>query len=344
MNSKEKYIEELKAVKAPQELREKLAQLEKTEAKPKKKHTAQMVAAVAACLAFLVAAVPAIGTMQTKSSDKFASDNNAGFYDEAYLQEACQTTLVDKNNSGYAKDKVQAPGSPAESQKVSDDRKIIRHADISLEVRSVDSYIKSVRTSAENFGGYIAYESTSSSDDEKSSYLTVNVPADKLDSFLEYVETLGNITVRNVGADDVTDSYIDTQSRIKSLETELESLMKILEKAEDLDSIIKVQERISEVRADLESYKSQLKAMEGQITYSQVTLTATEQSHAVKTDGSLGSRIRERFTDSIYALVDFFSSFVVAFVGSLPIIAVIAVAATVIIVIIKKREKKKKEK
>lgn len=327
--NKDKYISEVNAVTAPDSLKEKIASLE---AKPRKKHTARAVAAIAACLAVLVVAVPAFGsTMQTKSADR--ADGNMNGYsfseDEAEIVES-------QSDSKY---KTEAPSEPAQQA----DRKIIKYASVEITVQSIDRFTETVRAKLNAYGGYIGCESDSNYADSRSSNMTVHVPADRLESFLADIEAAGNVNSKNIGSDDVTNSYIDSEAKIKSLQTELDSLLKILEKADELEDVIKLQERISQVRGELDSYKSQLKALEGQIEYAKVDINASERLHTVKTDGSFGSQVKEKFLKSVYSIGDFFIEFAVTFVGSIPYILIIAAVAAVVIVIIKKREKKKEK-
>lgn len=324
--NKDKYISEVNAVTASDSLKEKIASLE---AKPRKKHTARAVAAIAACLAVLVVAVPAFGsTMQTKSADSISDSANGYSFtaDESEVMEAQSM-------------KTEAPSASAPQA----DRKIIKSANLDMTVQSLDKFTENVNAKLDAYGGYVSSESDQNYSDSRICYMTVHVPAEKLEIFLSDVEALGKVNSKNVGSDDVTDSYIDSEAKIKSLQTELDSLLKILEKAENLEDVIKLQERISQVRGELDSYKSQLKALEGQIEYAKVDINVSEELHTVKTDGSFGSQVKEKFLKSIYSIGDFFVEFAITFVGSIPYILIIAAVAAVIIVIIKKREKRKEK-
>ena len=90
------------------------------------------------------------------------------------------------------------------------------------------------------------------------------IPADRLDRFVETVESAGNVTSKQEQVTDVTLQYSDTESRKKSLEIEQERLWALLEKAESLDAVVALEARLSEIRYELESYTSQLRPYDNQ--------------------------------------------------------------------------------
>lgn len=327
MMNKDKYIKEVDGIKAPAELKGKIAELE---ARPTKKHTGRVVAIIAACLAFMIIAIPALNTLSLSpdksyngSSDKLEmmpeSPGESYGSDAENFDEAQNTSIV----------------------KPKGDRKIIKTANISINVKSLDDFIKGLSEYVKVSGGYSSDERTQSYDDHRYSELVVNIPSEKLEDFLAKVDTLGTITQKNINSSDVTNSYIDIQSRIKALETEQETLLKILEKAENLSDVIQLQDRLSQVRSELESYKSQLKLLDGQIEFSSVTISATESKRTIKTDDSFMSKVKEKFLESIYGITDFFTEFAISFLGAIPYLLIIAVVTVVVIVIIKKKRNKK---
>ena len=323
--NKDKYISEVDKIRTPAQLKEKISSFE---TKPLKKHTTAIVAAIAACLAVIIVGVPAFNAL---GGDKAAvSMGNGSSY----------TFGMKNKNEELSEDMVGADGT-SETQLTSaeSERKIIKEASIDLEVRNLTDFQKSLKTAMEKNGGYVGSESSSNWDNSRTFNATLHIPADKLDSFLTELDTLGTVTHKEIGSDDVTDTYVDVEAKLKSLETELETLLGIMKKAENLDDVIKLQDRITQVRGEIEGYKAQLKILDGQIEYSRVMLSATEESHTVKSDGSFGSQVKEKFLKSIYSLADFFESFAISFIGSIPYLIIIAVVAVVVIIIIKKKRK-----
>ena len=155
------------------------------------------------------------------------------------------------------------------------DRKLIRNVNLSLQTKEFDTVLENMSQKVKDLGGYIQDSSVwgSSSDysSSRSASYTLRIPSDKLDEFIDVVETLGNVTYKNESVDDVTLRYVDVDSHKKALETEQERLLALLEKAENVEDIITIENRLSDVRYELENYESQIRLLDNQIDYSTVS-------------------------------------------------------------------------
>ncbi len=333
--SKEQYIRETDSIVPSPELKEKLSKLPEAKKKNrKKKSTRYAIIALAACLVFIIIAGPASNTMLSTITNKTNSLIDGPSYSSS-------------SSDNYAKDESEStPASPAESGISSiniDDRKIIKEARMSVEVKVLDDFIKTVKDEVRKCEGYVSSEDKYI-DESSSCDLVVNVPADKLDAIIDVIEANCKVTSQHIDTDDVSSEYIDTESQIKSLEAEQETLLKLIEKADDLDSIIKLQDRLSGIRSDLESYKSAKKLMENQIQYSSVSIDIDETEKIVKNDESFSAQVKEKFTKNLYSVGNFFREFAIGFIGGIPYLVVLAAIAAIVIVIAKKTKKKKETK
>lgn len=163
------------------------------------------------------------------------------------------------------------------------------------------------------------------------------------------VSEIGNVTQKNESVEDVTLQYVDVESRKKALETEQERLMELLSSAENMEDLLAIESKLSEVRYELENYGSQLRMLDNQIDYSTVNVDVdVDEVERITETGekSFFAEIKDRFGDSLYQVGRGIRSFVIGFLGSLPIIFVwVVIAAVVVIVVrsIRKKRKKKKE-
>ena len=326
--NKERYIKETDAVVPSPEFTEKLSKLPEAQ---KKKHRSPVPAILAACLALVVIAVPAAGMMN--GGRKSADSNNAP---EAKYY----------SSDGFAQDEnsFSVAESQGKNKDIStDDRKITKNAQINVDVKNLNDFITTVKNEISKNGGYVSSENKAIYDYSSSCTLVVKIPADKLDEFIGVIDSNSTVTSQQVDSDDISASYADNEAKIKSLETEQETLLKLLEKAESLDNVIQLQDRLTEIRSQLDYLKSMKKMMDNQVEYSSVTIYANESERTIKTDGSFLSQVKEKFLNSIYSIGDFFREFAINFLGAIPYLAIIAVVAVIVIVIIKKRKKKKFE-
>ena len=328
--NKDDYIRELDNITAPEELKAKIKSAQQTKKKSSvPKHI--RIIAVAACMVVVAVAV----------FNLIPSINGVTTYGSSSLFNSKSEEAVAEDNGAYYDSS--ASGSTNTVGSVSDNRKIIKNAHLSIQTKDLKAFMIGVDQSVSSCGGYAEelHEYNSSDDEPLSASAIYRIPADKLDSFLEQLSKLGSVESKEITQSDVTDSYIDTESRIKALETEEKALLALLEKSDVLVDIISVQDRLTQVRGELESYKAQLKSYDSQIDYSTVSINVSETERIVKSDGSFSSQVKEKFTKSLYNLGKFFTSFAINFIGGLPYIVIIAVVAAIVIIIIKKRRKNK---
>ena len=229
------------------------------------------------------------------------------------------------------------------------DRKLIRNVNLSLQTKEFDTVLENMSQKVKDLGGYIQDSSVwgSSSDysSSRSASYTLRIPSDKLDEFIDVVETLGNVTYKNERVDDVTLRYVDVDSHKKALETEQERLLALLEKAENVEDIITIENRLSDVRYELENYESQIRLLDNQIDYSTVYVDISEVSRVTDT-GKQGffEEVASRFSDSVYVVLMGLRGFAIGILGSLPILVVWGVILAVVVILLRKFVFKKSKK
>ena len=226
-------------------------------------------------------------------------------------------------------------------------RKLIRTFDISIQTKEFDNVLSGIQTKVQELGGYIEQSSLDGGSEYYSSYnrysyMTVRIPSDKLDNFVETVKASANVTYISESTEDITLKYVDTESRKIALETERDRLLELLEKAETVEDIITIEGRLSEVRYQLESYASQLRTYDNQVDYSTVYINISEVDRETKAEPkTFWEEVAEEFGDSLYGIVRDCKNFAIWFLGSSPYIVLWAAGIGVVVLIIKVVGKKK---
>lgn len=249
-------------------------------------------------------------------------------------------------------DETAEEGGDAQAPEVQETaRKLIRNVNLEVETETFDDLLSTVRKRTELFGGYIeesyTYNGSSYSGNRlRNANLTIRIPAEHLDEFLENVAEVSNVISRNESVTDVTLQYVDMESHKKALLAEQERLLDLLTRAESIEDIISLEERLSEVRYQLESMESQLRVLENQVSYSTVYLYVNEvvKLTPVK-EQSAWEKISTGFVNSLYDVGNEFADFGIGFLIDLPYIivwAVIIVLAVLILRLILRRFKRKK--
>ncbi len=234
------------------------------------------------------------------------------------------------------------------SQMLPAGRKLIRNISMNVETNEFETLLSNLQSKITQLGGYVEQSDMSGSrqdrmgsPDPRFANMTVRVPVNQIDSFIDTVETNGNVTNKSESTQDVTLQYSDLESRKKSLEIEQEKLWEFLEKAESIDTVITLQQRLSEIRYQLESMESQLKLYDNQVDYSTVSLSIREVTTFTPiAPESAGTRISNGFASNLKLFKNVLLSLTIGIITTIPFWFPIAAIATAIIFF--RRRKKKK--
>lgn len=226
-------------------------------------------------------------------------------------------------------------------------RKLIKNVNMNVETEAFDVLVPHLQNRVTALGGYIEDMSSYSRNDQYSSdyigtkYLryanmTVRIPKQNLDAFLNEVGEQSNIVSRSESVTDVTLQYVDLESHKKALTTEQNRLLELMEQAQTVEDIIAIEGRLSEVRYQIESMESQLRTYDNKIDFSTVYLSIDEVERYTPTEGvTTGERIRTGFIDSVKGVGKGFSNFGIWFVINLPYLIVWAVIIVIVLLIVR---------
>lgn len=226
-------------------------------------------------------------------------------------------------------------------------QKLVRKIWLATETEDMDTLLSGIDQRIAELGGYaesrnIYNGSQYSGRRYRSAELTVRIPADKLDTFVEHMSENTNITSNKETADDITLSYVATQSRITALETEEQRLLELLAQAKDMSDLLQIEGRLTQVRTELEQVKSQLMVYDNQVSYGTVYLTINEVTEYTVTEEpeTVWERIGTGFMQSLKDLGSFFTELFVFVVVAIPYLVILGVVVTAVILLILWRRKK----
>ena len=310
-----------------------------------------MAGGLTAVLLFSMAACGAKGGASLNASDMY--------YDGYYAESSKDMVATDSAwNGSYGYDAPQeAPtldkvvgesaGSVGENV-VTSGRKTIKTAKLTLQTLDFDAFAIALEQKVAETGSYFQYADVSGSDyygGRKYASYTVRVPEARLNEFLAGLDGIATVTNKVLGEQDVTLSYVDTESRIAALEMEQESLLNLLAQAQSLDAIIKLQDRLTEVRYELQNYKAQLRTYDDKISYSTVNLSVSEVKKVTEpAPETVWERISSGWADTVEDITESAQDLLVWVVVNVPYLVFWAAVIVVVIVLIKKKNAKRKQK
>jgi len=165
----------------------------------------------------------------------------------------------------------------ASVRKVAPDRHIIKTASVTIETDDVGSTVRKAIALAKEKGGYVfglteEVEPTG----KHSAILEIRVPADEFEEVLLAIERLGKIRSKTVRAEDVTEEFLDIQSRLTALRESEKRILKMLSEAEDLDTMMRLENELAARRSEIERFEGRLRYLKERTTFCSISLTITE--------------------------------------------------------------------
>ena len=228
------------------------------------------------------------------------------------------------------------------------EQKLIKTIRMEAETEDLDALLPQINEKINGLGGYVENQelyngSSYSSYRQRNASLTIRIPAENLNGFVEDVKGVSNVVSYNESTENVTLQYVSTESRVKALEVEQERLLELLGKAENMADLLEIEARLTDVRYELESVTSQLRVLANQVDYATVHLYINQVKVYTETEEQtvwqrIGSGFRENLQDMGENLTDFF----VWIVTYSPQLLFWAVVIAIAITVLKKKLAKRK--
>ena len=288
-------------------------------------------------------------TLYAETAASAAYENDYGSYDDSWdmaMDESGYTTMAKAAPMQTNANRSSSQKSTAENDL--ENRKLIKNANLSIETQTFPDCIDALTAQIRKYGGYIENSSVYGNEEyeRRSADYTIRIPEEQYESFLAGVVTVGSVVSRTESVEDVTLQYTDVESRIRSLETEYNTLLTILEKCDNVSDVIEVQNRITDVTYELDSYKSRLRTYDNLISYCTVYVnvnevrTYTEPTENITLWQRITRDIRDNYADLGDGMIDFF----IWLVSALPILLAIAVVVLLIVRAVRRANRKRLER
>ncbi len=176
---------------------------------------------------------------------------------------------------------VPQPGSPEW------DRKIIKIANVSLELKDYHSFNNNIHQNLRSFGAYVAQEQQTQTEGEISNNATIKVPVDQFENVMNYLSAVdknAKVLDKQITSEDVSTQVVDTKSRIETKKRLRDKYFELMNNSKKMDDVIRVQNEISSITEDIEAASSKVQYMAHQSAYSTINLKYFQVLNAAKID------------------------------------------------------------
>lgn len=157
-------------------------------------------------------------------------------------------------------------------------RYIVYTATMQVSVFNLEDAKARAESLPDKYGGFVQNLS--------SNHFVMRIPAAKLRTAMDELAGLGVVENRTLDAADVTEEYLDIETRIEVLQATQKQMMDLLTKARTVEEALKVRQALDEITMELEVLKGRLRRLSNLVSFSTLTLTLVERGPHTPTPSS----------------------------------------------------------
>lgn len=166
-----------------------------------------------------------------------------------------------------------AAGTGVQASPYQQNRMIIKNGEMALLVADTDRAIDQATSVAVDTGGYIVSSKTWVQDGFKYAALTMGIPSDQFEVAQRRLRGLA-LEVQNDSASgqDVSQEYVDLQSRLTNLEATAARIREFLAKATKVADALEINRQLSEVEGQIEEVKGRMQYLKDRSAFSTIAV------------------------------------------------------------------------
>ena len=169
-------------------------------------------------------------------------------------------------------------GTPPLASPYRANRMIIKNAELHLLMEDVGSGVDRVTQVAADTFGYILSSRTWYKGGFQYATITIGVPVTEFEGALRRLRGMAvRVQDENASGTDVSDQYVDLESRLRNLEATEARIRTFLDQAADVEESLRVNQQLTEVTAQIEEIKGQMSYLKDRAAYSTITVNLVPQ-------------------------------------------------------------------
>lgn len=166
-------------------------------------------------------------------------------------------------------------------------RLILRTGQASIEVDSLEPAMTELRRIVQRAGGFVADASVQSGRNQlRHATLELKVPSTRFDELTEGLQPIGRLEFVNVGAEDVSEEFVDLTARVangRRLEDRLVELLRT--RTGKLQDVLSVERELARVREEIERMEGRMRYLKTSAQLSTLSVSLHEPVPIVATHG-----------------------------------------------------------
>ncbi len=226
----------------------------------------------------VVLMLTACGGTAATSSQTAAGGDTAGTAANAAASTAAYSTATDT-------DGVEAQAAPASgvsgeqnqgaaNAQAPRERLVIKTATVQLLVAKVEDAEAQVRRLADTRNGFVLSSQASGSENERRATVTIKIPSNRFD---EVLTELGKVALKvdsqDVQGQDVTDEFVDLESRLRNLRAVETRLLQFLSEANRVEDLLQINQQLSDTQGQIEETQGRMTYLKESASLSTITVS-----------------------------------------------------------------------
>jgi hypothetical protein len=154
------------------------------------------------------------------------------------------------------------------------DRKIVKTADIGIRTERVRDSAARAQQVAAQFGGSVLSSQIHQGDGQVSANLVLIVPSPEFEKALDELRGVGKeITTDTISGEDVTEEFVDLESRERNLLAAEQSLLGLYDQAQSVNDALAIERELANIRGQIEQVQGRIQYLEERTATSQITVS-----------------------------------------------------------------------
>ncbi len=188
-------------------------------------------------------------------------------------------------------------------------KKIIKDGSISVKTNDINLSKKGIDDLLKKLNAYYESEDLQNSDQTISYNLKIRVPADNFEKLISSIENgKDEIKSKNIQARDVTEEYVDIETRLTNKREYLKRYKELLSKASTVNDILAIEENIRTLQEEIESKEGRLKYLNDQVSFSTLDINLYKEKEFIykpQPQDKFSERVKTSLSNGWTSVVDF---------------------------------------
>jgi hypothetical protein len=164
------------------------------------------------------------------------------------------------------------------------DQMIVQNGDLQLIVVDADASLAQATAIASDLSGYVVKSEAWSDGATRSARIEMRVPAAQFKAALERLKGLAVRVPRETSTgEDVTEEYVDLESRLKGLQATAARTQALLDKAQTVDEALHVSTELGNLQQQIEQLTGRMNYLQNRVAYSTITIALSPDRPALTT-------------------------------------------------------------